>query len=384
MKILMLVTGNSLQDGVNRHVLAVAPAVNDVADCEVAVCTISEPGAFTDALEKAGVRTFALGCPHGHDLRLLPRFGRVMRTFRPDVVHAHNYALALRLSMSLFHRRTPVVATCHGITDLDSGVRSKVTLRDRLDALVGRLLPGQSCGTIFISRGVRQFYGDTTSPVIYNPMRFAAEAAARPRPTALHAELGLAAGVPLVGTACRVSPPKKPLAFTAVLCDVLRAVPSAHAVVCGTSADARLMQTLRDRVAAAGVTERFHWLGYRPDAPRVTAELDCFVMTSATEGLPTALLEAMSVCTPVAFLRGKGGLIDLDELNAREGPFAAVADADDLGGLARQVVDLLGDAAKARAFAARAFDVGSRAFSLEAARDALVAAYRRTLRRDMV
>ena len=40
MRILMLTTNASLQDGINRHILSVAPALNARGGVEVAVCTV--------------------------------------------------------------------------------------------------------------------------------------------------------------------------------------------------------------------------------------------------------------------------------------------------------------------------------------------------------
>ena len=153
MRILMLARDNSLQGGINRHILAVAPAVNVVEGCEVAVCTTSPAGEFNDALTRAGVRTYALGFQHGHSLRTWRRFRSVMRDFRPDVVHAHSMSIMVRLYLGLFCRKIPVVSTCHVLLDSDSGVRKK-TLRDWIDDLADKMLPGKPRKTIFISRGV--------------------------------------------------------------------------------------------------------------------------------------------------------------------------------------------------------------------------------------
>ena len=55
MRILMLTTNASLQDGINRHILSVAPALNARGGVEVAVCTVMPRGEFSVALERAGI-----------------------------------------------------------------------------------------------------------------------------------------------------------------------------------------------------------------------------------------------------------------------------------------------------------------------------------------
>lgn len=377
MRILMLARDNSLQGGINRHILAIAPAINGVEGCEVAVCTTSPIGELNETLTKAGVRTYALGLPHGHSLRTWRRFRRVMRDFRPDVVHAHSMSIMVRIYLGLFCRKVPIVVTCHVLSDSDSGVRKK-TWRDRLDALADKILPGRPRKTVFISRGVADAYGCPSGTVVYNPVRFD-EGSFSCRKNNLREELGLPSDVPLIGTSCRIAPVKRPLVFVRVMCDVLKVIPRAHAVVCGTSQDPALMRELMCMVDESGVGARFHWLGYRSDAAKITAELDCFVMTSATEGMPTALLEAMSAKTPIAFMRGKGGLVDLDELNNSEGPFAVVVDADDVEGLTREIGQLLEHPDEAKRRAAHAFDVGARHFNVEDVKPQLVEIYRRLL-----
>lgn len=374
MRILMLTCNNALQDGINRHILAIAPALNRMPRCQVAVCTTFASGEFNAELEKAGVKTYALGLPHGHSLRTWGRFRRVLHDFRPDVLHAHVIGLMERLYLGIACPRLPIVGTCHGITDYESGVRRR-TFRDRVDALLNMVLPGKVRKTIYISHGVAIAKGCPEGLIAYNPVSFDEDEADRVT-NVLKTELGLSADVPIIGTACRVAPPKKPHAFVRVMCEVLKSLPEAHAVVCGTSQDSILMRELKGMVEASGVVGRFHWLGYRKDAPQLTRELNCFVMTSATEGMPTALLEAMAVKTPIAFMRGKGGLVDLDELNEREGPFAVIADSEDYDGLAQGIVGMFQNTSMARRLAQRAFEVGIRHFTIERTCDQLISVYR--------
>ena len=71
MRILMLTTNASLQDGINRHILSVAPALNARGGVEVAVCTVMPRGEFSVALERAGVpKDMLKACPGG---RVPPR-----------------------------------------------------------------------------------------------------------------------------------------------------------------------------------------------------------------------------------------------------------------------------------------------------------------------
>jgi glycosyltransferase involved in cell wall biosynthesis len=56
---------------------------------------------------------------------------------------------------------------------------------------------------------------------------------------------------------------------------------------------------LRNFAEAEGLADRVHLLGYREDVPDILAAGDMFVMPSLSEGLPLALVEAMSASLPV-------------------------------------------------------------------------------------
>lgn len=373
MRILMLVRGNSLQDGINRHILTVAPAINCLSGYEVAVCTTYAVGEFQQRLEKAGVRTYALNLPHGHSLKTWRRFRGVLNDFRPDVIHAHSMSLMERLYLGVFCRKLPIVETCHGLTGAEAGMQ-KASFRDYVEAFLLHVLPGKIRATIFISRGVAIARGCSDGVVAYNPMPFNLLKDSC-HSNKLKSELGVPLNSLLIGTACRVASVKRPHLFVSVMCNVLRELPQVHAIVCGTSQDVGLMASLERQVKELGVSDRFHWLGYRKDAPLLVRDLDCFVLTSATEGMPTALLEAISWRTPIAFMRGRGGLVDLDELNRSEGPFAIVANEGDCCGLSSKIIAMLRNPQCGRENAERAYRVAARYFNVGANVEKVVLVY---------
>ncbi len=136
------------------------------------------------------------------------------------------------------------------------------------------------------------------------------------------------------------------------------------------------MEESKAIVAANGVADRFHFLGYRPDAATLVGDLNCFVMTSVWEGLPTSLLEVVRAKVPIAFMEGKGGLVDLARLNKTEGPLAVVAPQGDEAGLAQGILQLLAQPEEAKARAERAYTVARQNYALEPAAEALENLYR--------
>lgn len=375
MKVLMFVAGAWLQDGINRHVQMITRGLR-ARGVEVAVCSLSARGELLEALEAEGVRTFSLGGVSGHSWRAVWRFARVLREMRPDVVHLHNPALSVQMALHVLFPRLPVVMTTHTLVTGRAqahpfGPQAKRWWRGLLEMRLRRW--------IFVSQGQMEYAGNPPNGVVIcNPMSFVPF---EPGPVRLPELVGVPEGTPLIGTVGRMDWQKNPQSYSRVMCAVLRERADMHAVVIG-SGPKRDTEESKAIVAANGVADRFHFLGYRPDAATLVGDLNCFVMTSVWEGLPTSLLEAVRAKVPIAFMEGKGGLVDLARLNKTEGPLAVVAPQGDEAGLAQGILRLLAQPEEAKARAERAYTVARQNYALEPAAEALENLYRTVMAED--
>lgn len=364
MRVLFLIRDNTLADGIARHILNISSFFvrNPSYGVEVAVCIAGGEGDLSTALRQADVRVFVIGGANGHSIRIANRIRGVLREFKPDVIHAHVVAFWIQVMLSLFYRHIPVVSTRHGIVMEDLFPLQKRSPRRRIADRLFRCFPLNIKREIFISQGVREFYhGSAESCVIYNPIDFLPLGVPAHK---LQRLLGVDASTPVIGTACRISCQKNPPAFVRVMCGVLKRMPEVHAMVCG-SGEKVYLENLQKIVIAAGVEKRFHWLGYRSDAPELLRDLSCFIMTSVTEGLPTTLLEAISRKVPVAFMETSGGLIDLARLHRTAGPLGIVVAAGDESGMVEELVQNLAHPEALRARSEHAFQATREIFALE-------------------
>lgn len=96
---------------------------------------------------------------------------------------------------------------------------------------------------------------------------------------------------------------------TEVVVRSLKDVPGAHYVACGVGPEKENLEKLAEEL---GVSERFHFMGYRTDMAELMAMSDVFTMMSFREGMPRSLLEAMDLGLPCvgSDTRGIRDLID--------------------------------------------------------------------------
>lgn len=105
------------------------------------------------------------------------------------------------------------------------------------------------------------------------------------------------------------------------------------------------IEVLRQMVAEAGIEQNVKFLGPRRDVPEILSITDVFTMTSETEALNNAVLEAMAAERPVV-ATAVGGMKEL----ILPGQTGYYADHDDDAVLAERLVELLEDEPKRLAF----------------------------------
>jgi glycosyltransferase involved in cell wall biosynthesis len=217
-----------------------------------------------------------------------------VRSFRPEVVHAHNAkatviaGAAIRLARG--PRRPPLLATHHGAATRDRAGAAKLLLRAADEVVV-------------VSEGVLPMFAPAVPRIIHNGIDPPSPGSDGPRE-----------GVLFVG---RLEPVKNPGRFL----EVARRVPEAKFVVVGDG-------SLRDQLRAPGVT----FLGARDDARALLARAELLLVTSDSEGQSIAVLEALAAGTPVVSTP-VSGMRELD------GVRISSFDPEDLAATVRELLD---------------------------------------------
>jgi glycosyltransferase involved in cell wall biosynthesis len=197
---------------------------------------------------------------------------------------------------------------------------------------------------------------------------------------ALRASLGLPGNLPVVALTGQIAEVKGIWEFVEAARHLTARGVDAIFAVLGDDLRGKgaLREAMETRVREAGLSARFRFLGFRPNAARLIAAFDIVAVPSHVEPLGNATLEAMAAGLPVIGSR-VGGIPEMivDEVTGRLVP------PQDACALARALEPLLRDSAlragmgrAARARAREAFSLDHHAARLQAIYDDVVGAGR--------
>ena len=127
-------------------------------------------------------------------------------------------------------------------------------------------------------------------------------------------ELGIPVAAPVIGTVSVFRFQKRLDVWMEIAAEILKQVPEAHFIIVG---DGPLKEELLEKRAALGFTERLHMPGLKTDVKPYFSAMDIYMMSSIFEGLPIALLEAMS-CSCAVISTNAGGVGEVVE-NSKSG-----------------------------------------------------------------
>ena len=281
--------------------------------------------------------------------------GRAVRSFRPDLVHCHNPAMAaIGGIVTRRGRRPPALVTVQGVPDGDYPRAARV--------LRWSGIPVVACGP-----GVAAALADHGLAVrAVVPNGVAAAPASCLDIGELRREWKLPDGSPVLLCVGRLEPQKNHAAAIRALVHL----PGASLVVLGAGS---LRGELEDLSRRLGVGERVALPGVRRDARAVMAAVDVVLLPSEWEGLPLAGLEALLAGTPLvaADVRGIREVLE-------DGRHCLLVPPHEPEALAAAVRRLLDD----RSLAERLVTAGA-ALAGQFSEAAMVARYR-TLYRDLL
>jgi glycosyltransferase involved in cell wall biosynthesis len=315
--------------GLERNVLNQVRVADEFGQ-RVSVICVEHAGALADRAKDAGARVLSLEKQPGVSPRLVGRMRSALRELRPDVVHVHQIGPMFYVGLASIGLRIPlVVYTEHG--------RVNYAARRRLRWLGRAAFQFASrfyCLTDDIAADVvaRHIISPNKVCIIQNGIdtncfRFSGEAAS------VRQALGIPFDAPVVGTVGRLSEIKRhDLLIRAFAC-VRRQLHTAHLLLVG---DGPLRDRLNALTKQLGVNDSVHFAGYQENTAPYYGSMTCFALTSQSEGMPQAVLEASIAGVPVIASR-VGGLPEVID----DGKTGLLFEHGDEASLVSGLLDLL-------------------------------------------
>jgi glycosyltransferase involved in cell wall biosynthesis len=221
---------------------------------------------------------------------------RLLRHERPDIVHAHMPISGFLARLAARLAGVPRVAyTCHGFLFNQGGSWLRRAGSIAMEWIGGRFTDVYMTVSASEAMDARRLHISRNAVVVGNgrdPALFRPDPAAR---AAIRAALGTPAHRVAVVAVSRLIRDK---GFPE-LAAAMRAVDGAELWVVGERLASDRGEDMAALLAASGLGDRLHLLGYRDDVAAVLAAADIFVLPSYFEAMPMSVIEAMLVGLPV-------------------------------------------------------------------------------------
>ncbi len=241
------------------------------------LCTTRSDGALADSVA-TDVERLRLERRGRFDLKAILRLKEFIAKHDIRLLHAHNTSLFVALAAAVFPPRPAVIWHHH---------TGRFAMEDRA-ARIYRLVARQISGVIVVNQDLAEWtkrrVGVSADQVRYIP-NFVSESATQPP-----IELPGKSGRRIVCVA-NIHPDKDHSTLFRAMKLVVEQVPDAHLILAGEARDANYLKTVTSEMVRLGLINNVSLLGQQKNIPQLLSACDIGVLSSASEGLPMALLE---------------------------------------------------------------------------------------------
>jgi len=299
MKILHVITG--LNNGGAEAVLCRLVTADHILGNEHVVISLMGRGSYADRIEQAGSTVECLNMPQGRiTLSGVMLLYRRMKAINPDVVQTWMYHADLLGG---------IIARLAGFRAVVWGIRQSNTNRKenrrlnyfiiKLCAFLSHYVPARiaCCSEKAIAGHLLAGYRADKFTLIPNgyPLdRACPDPEARAR---VRSELGLNGAGTVIGMVARFDPQKDHRTLLRALTLLTQNLCAFSCLLVGADMSPGNEELAR-LIGEAGIKLHTHLLGPREDIPSIMNALDLHVLSSASEGFPNVLAEAMACGTP--------------------------------------------------------------------------------------
>ena len=299
MRILELINRLGL-GGAERMLATLAFALQDRGHSVHIICLreFADAPVPRESFEAAGVSLWELKKTDGFSFSVLRSIADYCRSEEISVIHAHTHQVNhYAVGAALLAGVPVVVNTIHGISALNMQWWAKGLFRASCmltDRVVG------VCDEVKVAAQERLALPASKTEVIYNGIQPHEYLSIAPR---------RADGRFVFGTAGRLAAVKNQRSMIEAFAMVYQRHPHCRLEILGSG---ELQQELELLAEELGVRDAVLFRGFSCEVSAFLAGIDCFVLSSRSEGLPMALLEAMAAAVPVV-TTAVGGVTEVVE-----------------------------------------------------------------------
>jgi glycosyltransferase involved in cell wall biosynthesis len=299
-----------------------------------------------------GLRFIGFAPRSEFDVQAAWQLGRVLRDVKPDVVHAHDpmaVALAaMALQMPNGAGAAPYVVSARRVDfHLKRHAFSKWKYRHVNMFIAASRTIAEILEADGITKDRIRIVHDGVNVGVIDKLA----------PVEARATFWLPHGAPIVGNVAALAAHKGQRHLVAAAAKVVRELPDARFLIVG---DGELREPLEKQIKGLALDRHVFLTGFRPDALALMKSSDLFAMSSVTEGLGSAVLEAMACRRAVVSTRA-GGLPEV----VADGETGLLVPPHDDAALAQAILTLLRDPARRTAMGEAGYARVQRDFSID-------------------
>jgi len=325
----------------------------------VLVCGTIDPseGDMTYYAEQRGVHPIIVpelgrGLHPIRDLVTIFKLYRLIRQFKPDIVHTHTAKAGFAGRIAAWLAGVPVIVhTFHGHVFRGYFKPTTTGVFLMLERLSARLSDTLITLTESLRRELaEEYHVARKGRITVLPLGLDLEVFARtPRHSGkFRAAWNIPADAPLIGIIGRLVPVKNHALFLQAADRLRQQRPNARFVIVG---DGETREAVEAQVDALGLRQNVIFTGWTKDLPPVYSDLDALVISSINEGTPVTVIEALAAGCP-AVATAVGGLPDLLD----QGALGRLVPPDNPEALANTVLEVLANPPEGRTAQAAMLD----------------------------
>jgi glycosyltransferase involved in cell wall biosynthesis len=297
------------------------------------IVVLLKPGWLYQKLRESDISTIILRSAHSYDLRFLLKLWLNIKKHRIDLIHSHLPDVNLYSCLAGFMAGIPVVTTYHGRIRRSQKTNNPDNLKY---FLIGRLSTKVVAVSDWLKNDlvrVAQFSPGKVK-TIYNGVDW--EHFDFPfNSVAKKGELKIDLDEKIVGIVANLRAAKGYEYFVRAAAIITQNIPKVRFLIIGEG-DNEVMDRIIKESKALGLTDQLIFLGFREDVPELLSIMDVFVLSSISEGLSIATIEAMAAGVPVVVTKSGG-----PQEVVIEGVTGFLVPSEDEKSLAEKVVLLL-------------------------------------------